>query len=184
MFLTNGYRFRAVILEKTGRYDEAERAYRKGLDVALAVVADGPPRDQYLIWPIGEYFAFLGELLLKVGRADEAARLIDLLGEETFENAGSWVWQMMAGTYSQLGFLLSRTDQPRAEERAWRRLILLNERIARAEPRVPRHDRELARWHKHLADLLRRGGAPERPRSTNGGRRRRVGAGERGSRAC
>jgi len=158
MFLTSGYRLRAEILEKAGRYDEAERARREGLDMAAEVLTDGPLRDQYLIWPVGEYYASLSKFLRKVGQTDDAARLIEALGEESFENANCWVWEMMARTYYELGALLSRTDQPRAEERAWRRVVLLSERMARAEPHVPRHDRDLARCHLQLAELLRRTG--------------------------
>jgi tetratricopeptide (TPR) repeat protein len=157
---------KAWTLKQAGRPDEARLAYREAWESALRVLAEGPPQEGLQsFYAIGEFHASLSLLIPGHCRPDEAVRVLEALGDETFEHANmwmfeyatQWMWNKVAATYYQLALVLSRTGQAAAAERAWRLAIVLWERLNRAAP-DPFRDLLIARGHQDLADLLRQRG--------------------------
>jgi serine/threonine protein kinase/Flp pilus assembly protein TadD len=158
MCLTCSIREKGEILEHAGHAEDAGRAYREAWSSALRVLAKGPPKQGLASFGvIGEFYGSLAALIAGECRPDEASRVLEALGDQTFDHANTWMWNKLDRAYHQLGLVLSRTDQADAAERAWQLAILLWERAIRANPSAHR-DRLLARGHKELADLLRRSG--------------------------
>jgi serine/threonine protein kinase/Flp pilus assembly protein TadD len=155
---TSSLSLKGRILEGAGRPDEASRAYREAWESLQRVLAAGPPKEGTDgFWVIDQLHIALLDLIPRECRPDEAVRVLEGLGDKTFEHAVASIWKKMANTYSLLGLMLSRTDQAGAAERAWRLALLLWERLNRADP-MPLYDRLMARGHQALADVLRRGG--------------------------
>jgi tetratricopeptide (TPR) repeat protein len=158
MYLAFSLVEKGYILESTGRPDESSRAYREAWASAQRALAASPLKQGLNgFWVIGELHSALAMLIPRVCRPDEAVRVLDALGDETFEHANDWMWTKVGSTYHTLGLMLSRTDQAGAAERAWRLALLVWERQNRGVPQ-PKWDRFMARGHLALADLLRRGG--------------------------
>jgi serine/threonine protein kinase/Flp pilus assembly protein TadD len=160
---------KAGILERTGRRDQADRAYREAWASALRALDLGPPApgwpEEWRYGVVGWFYNSLNALVPMLCRPDEAPHVLEALGDVPLGHANAWMLIPMQWTYFRLAVVLSRTDQPRQEERALRRGLMLWERMARFErlankptPILINHEHERALWHHRLADALRRGG--------------------------
>src|SRR5262249_47864140 len=140
-----------------GRTAEADRAYREALARQLRLESEGLTERLIMNWDLFLHYNLLARIIERVGRPDEAAEILERVREAPPAHIEPRGLAEMGRIAYDLALLLSRTDRPRDEERAWRRAVKLFGRMAELEAK-PRWQRYLARCHSAFGDLLRRDG--------------------------
>jgi eukaryotic-like serine/threonine-protein kinase len=138
---------------RAGRHSEAESHLRRAME-GEQELASRHPEDVEVKCDLALSYANLGMALGQAGRRDEARASLETALELQRSTASPSALARgdLAATYNQLGYLYSSTSVADAEA-AYRHAADEFQRLAEAEPRVPRWQAQLATTLNNLAAL-------------------------------
>jgi serine/threonine-protein kinase len=142
------------IYQQLGQPQEAEKAFRKGIQLVEEVAVKFPQDAAYRGDLAGGYHN-LGQLLAQTGRSEEAERayqkcltLMEQLDHESPTNANS---SALATLHNSLGNQYRLTSRMAKAETEFQKALVYQERLMRDQPAAEVYRNDLARIHNNLA---------------------------------
>jgi serine/threonine protein kinase/Flp pilus assembly protein TadD len=165
------YNDRGNVLRETGRFDEAEIAFREALNIKLQLHMEFPNSPEFR-HELGIQQNNLALLFAQTRRPKEAEAMyrdaLQVLQPLVAEFPKSVEYRrMLAGAHANFGLLLSQLGETSAEEQL-REALNVFRFIAEASPASPEDQRQLATMHVNLGLILKDTGRVPQAISTFG----------------
>jgi tetratricopeptide (TPR) repeat protein len=143
------------VLEKLGRTADAEKAYRRMVELCEKLAVDFPTI------PVFHQVTFdhrlgLGQFLVQIGRPQEAQLVYgQAVAQPFFSQAASLSRQGLVRSHIELGRLLATSGKAQEAEAAYRDAVAIEEKLDAEHGDKPEYRREVAASHMEAAWLLR-----------------------------
>ncbi len=153
-----------LLWSQSGKTAEAQSAYQAAIDIQKALIADRPGRPEFHS-ELALSYCNLGLLQSQTGRVSQAERSYlaaiaiqeQLRDDHTAESQQSEpkYEAALAISYNNLSFLYSKTDTAEAE-RFCRKALSIQDKLARAHPKVVKYQGDQALSYNNLGALQNR----------------------------
>jgi eukaryotic-like serine/threonine-protein kinase len=152
------YRHLGVVLDKQGRFSDAEDACRKGVLFFEKALAKSPS-SRWLHGELAETLKQLAGVVSRNGRLEEALgicrRAIPVLDKFAADfPSGPHIRWNQAGVHYQHAWLLTKLKRPTESEQEYRRVVELSDKLADDFPSLPGYLRTAIGYRRILAQFL------------------------------